>query len=325
MTFGQRFVIVVSDAAVFGSLIPVAFWSASRFPFDRPPRLAMVTIHALIGMGGSVAWILVVSGVAAAVTRRAMTPSLILDNLAWLSSNLFAYFLLVLAIHALRSQRRLVAQRGRSLRLQAQLSIARLDTLKAQLQPHFLFNTLHSISELIHRDPVRADRMIIRLSQLLRESLKASAAPAVTLRHELEVIEAYLDLQKMRHGDRLRVRLEIEPRALDALVPPLLLQPLVENALRHGLAPRAAPGTIVIGAAAENDNLRLTISDDGVGLHGRAKEGIGLANTRERLREAYGTEQQLSVVPRDGGGTVATIVLPLDATSVSEGHERDPR
>jgi two-component system, LytTR family, sensor kinase len=321
MTFGQRFVIAVSDAAVFSSLIPVAFWSAFRFPFDRPPRFAMVAVHALIGIAGSVAWILVVASVAMAVTGLAMTPSLILDNLAWLSSNLFAYFLLVLAIHALTSQRRLVAQQGRSLRLQAQLSIARLDTLKAQLQPHFLFNTLHSISELIHIDPARADRMIIRLSQLLRESLKASAAPAVTLRHELEVVEAYLDLQKMRHGDRLRVRLEIEPRTLDALVPPLLLQPLVENALRHGLAPRAAPGMIVIGATAENGFLRLTISDDGVGLHERAKEGIGLANTRERLREAYGTEQQLTIVPRDGGGTVAAIVLPLDTMPVSEGHD----
>jgi LytS/YehU family sensor histidine kinase len=191
------------------------------------------------------------------------------------------------------------------------LSTARLETLKAQLHPHFLFNTLHTISELIHIDPAAADAMVIRLGRLLRLSLEYTSESEVSLEREMEVLTAYLDLHRMRHGDRLHATIDVDPSLRRAFVPPMILQPLVENALRHGINRRSASGAIWISAERVENRLRLAVCDDGLGLPERLVEGVGLSNTRTRLSQLYAVDHSFVVRPRTGGGTEAIVELPL--------------
>ena len=182
-------------------------------------------------------------------------------------------------MHALAYYRAGREQELRASQLEARLADARLQLLKMQLHPHFLFNTLNTISELVHEDPATADRMIASLSQLLRESLDAGTVDRVPLGRELDLLERYVEIQRARFGDRLDVGVEIEATELrEALVPPLILQPLVENSIRHGLAARVAAGRIRVRAMRRDDRLVLEVQDDGAGLeaHGNTREGVGL-------------------------------------------------
>lgn len=200
--------------------------------------------------------------------------------------------------------------------LRAQLAQAQLESLKMQLHPHFLFNTLHTISGLVRtgeRGP--AVNMIAGLSELLRRALDSADEQEVPLGEEVKFVELYLDIQKVRFSDRLKVRMEIAPDALDALVPNLLLQPLVENAIRHGISPDDSAGRIVVSAYRSDDTLHLSVCDDGPGLQsgwrdGQA-EGIGLANTRERLERLYGTGQRFELRNGASGGVTASIAIPF--------------
>jgi hypothetical protein len=202
----------------------------------------------------------------------------------------------------------------RAAQLEASLGAARLGALRAQLQPHFLFNTLNAISVLTVDDPPRAKQMVLRLSDLLRRSLDGGAGHEVPLAGELEMLESYLGIQRARFGERLRVRLEIEPELRSALVPAFLLQPLVENAIRHGLEDGAAGhGEIVVGARRQGDTLEIFVQDDGRGLPAAAasRDGIGLANTRERLFRLYRNRQRLELRALPGGGTAVEVALPF--------------
>src|SRR5438132_566263 len=174
-------------------------------------------------------------------------------------------------------------------RLEMKLVQARLDALVGQLQPHFLFNTLHTISAFVLEDPKQANRMITRLSELLRQSFNSESGPLVTLEEELELLDHYVAIQEARFGDRLRVTFRVDPRAAAALVPTLLLQPLVENAIRHGVDPSGGVAEVEIAATRVGDNVHLEVRDNGPGIgapHGRS--GLGLTNTRARLLELYG-------------------------------------
>lgn len=181
--------------------------------------------------------------------------------------------------------------------LETRLIEARLRTLEAELHPHFLFNTLHAISTLVHTKPDAADRMISRLSDLLRITFDRSGAPRVSLQEELEFLQKYVEIEQTRFQDRLTVKFDIEPDTLDAEVPRLILQPLVENAIKHGVSPRSGPGLVRISARQSEGTLHLEVSDDGVGLSpaGRARlhNGVGLSNTRARLECLYGGDQRL--------------------------------
>lgn len=195
-----------------------------------------------------------------------------------------------------------------------QLARAELQALRAQVRPHFLFNAMNTIASFIHDDPMRAELMVVRLSTLLRQSLEDEGSLEVPLREDLEVLHAYLDIEQARFEDRLAVDWRLHPGALGALVPPLLLQPLVENAVRHGISPRDAPGTVTISARPDGSWLQLTVTDDGVGLpsgHSPTRSGIGLANARARLTQMYGDEHSFSVEPCPDGGVAATVRLPL--------------
>jgi two-component sensor histidine kinase len=205
----------------------------------------------------------------------------------------------------------------RAAQLETQLAQAQLQTLKMQLQPHFLFNTLNGIAGLVRdsRNKAAVD-MLAGLSDLLRYTLENAGKHEVPLKEELEFLELYLDIQQMRFSDRLTIEMRIEPEVLDALVPNLILQPLVENAIRHGVSRRAAAG--VVGVTAERDDglLRIRIYDDGPGLkrdegEGANVEGVGLSNTRARLSQLYGDRQNFSLTARAGGGVEAMLIFPF--------------
>jgi two-component system, LytTR family, sensor kinase len=207
-----------------------------------------------------------------------------------------------------------------AIQLEAQLSDARLRTLQAELHPHFLFNTLHAISTLVHTKPELADRMISRLSDLLRLTFDRSGANRVPLQQELEFLQKYLEIEQIRFQDRLTVNFDIDPDTLDAEVPRLILQPLVENAIQHGIAPRSGPGHVQVAARREEGRLWLEVRDDGVGLNAgaraRLRSGIGLANTRDRLACLYGERHRLDF--SDGGpGLAVRIEIPFHPASLS--------
>ena len=198
--------------------------------------------------------------------------------------------------------------------LETQLAQAQLKALKMQLHPHFLFNTLHGISALIPEDSEAAERMIARLSDLLRLTLENEGTQEVSLKQELDFLEHYLEIERTRFQDRLSVEIDVDPAVLDARVPNLILQPLVENAIRHGVAPRPEAGSVWIHAARDNGMLHLQVRDDGPGLtngQNALREGVGLANTRQRLTQLYGTDHRFEYVNAPGGGLAVSLELPF--------------
>jgi hypothetical protein len=224
------------------------------------------------------------------------------------------YFIIVIAAHAAGFYRRAQERERQALALTAGLNRAKLDALRLQLQPHFLFNTLNAISTLVHRDATAADELIGDLSELLRLSLQ-NTAHEVPLRREIELLDCYLAIEQTRLGLRLRIVREIDPAVLSALVPTFLLQPLVENAIRHGIEPRLAAGTVRIRAQGVAGTVNLSVSDDGVGLNpvdGAADHrGIGLANTEARLRALHGNAAKLAIAAAPGGGVTVSVTLPF--------------
>ena len=205
--------------------------------------------------------------------------------------------------------------RERAAQLEGQLAAAQLEALRMQLNPHFLFNTLHAVSTLMARDVDGARRMISDLSDLLRRVLDDADAQEVPLDDELDVLGHYLDIERTRFADRLAVDLAVDDGARGALVPTLILQPLVENAIQHGIAPRGEGGRIEIEAVRQNGSLVVRIGDDGPGLpaKGLSREGVGLKNTRDRLAKLYGEGGALTLRNRPEGGLDAEVRLPYRA------------
>ncbi|HEY9479554.1 MAG TPA: histidine kinase [Gemmatimonadaceae bacterium] len=205
-------------------------------------------------------------------------------------------------------------------RLEARLARAQLEALELQLHPHFLFNTLNAITALIAQEPRSAERIVNGLSELLRFSLSRAGEQEVTLERELDLLSRYIEIQQVRFPDRLRVEVDVEPAALTALVPSMILQPLVENAIRHGIAPRAAGGRVDVRAERDGDTLRLVVSDDGLGarspVSGEARGGVGLGNTRARLQHLYGERHEMHAGPAEVGGYVVSIDIPFHTTAM---------
>jgi signal transduction histidine kinase len=220
--------------------------------------------------------------------------------------------------HAWDYRRRLRERELRASQLETRLARAELQVLKMQLHPHFLFNTLHAIAALIPEDADRAERMLVRLGDLLRLTLENAGANEVCLRRELEFIQAYLEIEQVRFGSRLAVQMEIDPETQDAYVPYLVLQPLVENAIRYGIAPQVRGGLVAVRASRENGRLRLSVEDDGPGLSGATKvkpgRGIGLTNTRARLEQLYGAKYRFELRPGGRGGLLVTVEVPYSTT-----------
>jgi sensor histidine kinase YesM len=228
--------------------------------------------------------------------------------------NLLIYGVIVSGSHALDYYRKYHERTVQALELEKHLTEARLQALLHQLKPHFLFNTLNGIASLMHSDVDAADRMLVRLSELLRITMSHTGAPQTSLRDEITFIERYLDIERIRFRDRLTTGIEVADDVLDQQVPSLILQPIVENAIRHGIEPQARPGRIEVRGAREGDFLVLTISDNGRGIPegGPKREGIGLANTRARLDELYGERHRFEMTNRPDGGLCVLVAIPLE-------------
>jgi two-component system, LytTR family, sensor kinase len=201
--------------------------------------------------------------------------------------------------------------RVRASQLEARLATARLENLRLQLQPHFLFNALNTISSVMYEDPRRADAMIAQLSELLRSTLEDSDAQEVSLEHEIRTLELYLDIMRRRFEENLKVEIRVAPELRKALVPQLLLQPLVENSIRHGIDPASNAVSVTVTAEREGNDIRLQVRDSGRGMpEAPVRRGKGLSNTAERLRQLYGARHRLELRNCEGGGLLVTVAVP---------------
>lgn len=341
--FGRTLVVWLSCAYIWALLTPLIIRLAARFPVERGGWFPAIAVHlsaaalfATLQLGIYVfvhQWLL-------GDTSGAFSPLQSFRNIlvAEFHANLLIYWSVLGLWHAYDYYRRYREreQRAAQLELEAsqletQLARAQLDALRMQLHPHFLFNTLNTISVLMQEDVAIANRMLLRLSNLLRHALKNTNSHEVSLREEMEFLRSYLEIEQTRFQDRLRVRMEIDPETLDAQVPNLILQPLVENAIRHAVAPRASASTVEIRTARRNGNIELQVRDDGPGMSAADKEtathGIGLANTRARLDKLYGAAHGFNLSLVNGGGLRVTITIPFHTSDDGGGssHEEDQR
>jgi LytS/YehU family sensor histidine kinase len=228
--------------------------------------------------------------------------------------NLPVYAGFVLAWHAATFYRDARDRQIQAVQLESLLQQAQLEALRSQLNPHFLFNALHSMAELVHTDPKLAEQLIVRLGELLRQVLQSSTRQEVTLAEELEFIRGYVEIEQMRLGERLRVSWDIEAGALDARVPSLIVQPLVENAVQHGIAATVGSGTLSISARRDAQYLHLEIRDTGPGLAQNSidrRQGIGLANTRARLQRLYGDRHGFELQAAEGFAVLVRIPVSV--------------
>jgi signal transduction histidine kinase len=303
---------------------PFIFWGVWRAPIRRPGVLRLVVCHVLAGL--TVSAVLVMPMQLARqlmslfVEDRIPMPTSALWFGGILLNNLFAYLDVVAIAHAVHFARETRAGQLRASRLEAQLAQAQLQSLKAQLHPHFLFNTLNSVSSLVHRDVEAADRIIALLSDLLRHSLELPPDALVPLRRDLEFLGRYLEIEKTRYKDRLRLRVDVSPDALDAEVPSLILQPIVENAIRHGIARRSRAGIVEIRAWQEGEDLVLEVRDDGPGLPESgmfAGHGVGLANTEARLKQHYPNRFRFELTNHPEGGLVVRMGFPFTTAALT--------
>jgi two-component system LytT family sensor kinase len=310
-------------------LTPLIVWAGRRWPLEKQRLGRLLALHFLL----SIFW---------AVTRLTLETAFHLTwNEFWpiqppitVTSEVSLLFLfgfhhaviaywVVLSIqtamryYARFQERAQAALRSelRASQLEAQVAQARLGTLKAQLQPHFLFNTLNAIVVLVRQQKGRqAEETLARFSDLLRAVLADMEAQEVSLARELEYLKLYLSIEQLRFSDRLRVEFDVDPEVLDAAVPHMGLQPIVENAIRHGVGARSTPGVISIRAHRNGDQLHLTVRDDGPGFSAQCAQagmGLGLANTRARLKQLYGENAELRTESAEAGGAIVTLVLPV--------------
>jgi two-component system, LytTR family, sensor kinase len=326
----------VLNSCLWAGVTPFVFWLAWRFGVERSSRLFSVPLF--LGAGAVIVSLMML--VRAFVWIEVLDyPPVRAANLSWsvvetLRSSWFLNDLVtyggVLAVgftreyfvryrlrleEAARLQAQAAQLQAQAAQLHAQLADARLETLRMQLNPHFLFNTLHAISSLAERDPRGVRRMIARLSELLRHTLQGSNRQEVSVEEEMDFLQKYLDIMQVRFEGRLAIETRVAPEVADALVPTLILQPLVENAVKHGLSNRVEPGRIEIHAYRKGDRLVLGVRDDGPGLQPRAErgdgEGVGLHNVRARLQQLFGEDQDFTLRTPEGGGALAEIELPL--------------
>ena len=295
---------------LWAAFTPAMMWLARRFPLGEGGRAAL-----LAHVAGSAAFALldaIVMSAAGPWLRQGLAPAPSVSTLfvRGLFINLASYAMVVAVTYAVDYARLYRERTVAAARLETQLADARLRALQMQLRPHFLFNTLNTIAEQLHPDPEGADRMITRLGALLRATF-AAGEQEVPLRQELELLESYLEIVRTRFRDRLRVELAIDPDALDAMVPSFLLQPMVENAVLHGIEPLEKGGEITIAARRRVDTIVVEVRDSGCGLAPDATEnGVGLRNTRDRLQQLYGDAQRLVLRNRVGGGAIAEVTIP---------------
>ncbi len=308
----------LTAAYVFALATPLVLWLARRFPIGRRNWKRGLLIHlAASVLFGVVIGTLHITGDFLHMPGRYKFSFSLVSRFVFnqLDKEMLVYWIMILASHALDYYNRYRNGELRAAQLESRLSQAQLQALKMQLNPHFLFNTLNAVSELVYDAPATADRVVTQLSEMLRLSLKSGRSQEVSLKDELEFLERYIEIQQTLLQERLTVCFRIESETLDARVPNMILQPLVENAIRHGLAPRAAGGKIEIGAQRENGMLHLYVQDDGLGITETRRlergDGIGLSNTRARLRHLYAGRHRFELKQPSSGGVVVHLAFPF--------------
>ena len=323
-------------AYLWALVTPVVLYFAARFPLERQHWGRNLCLHIVAGLALStfVTWcghLLLYLNYGWRVGRPYPVDRAIRFVIENFSEGVGIYLLIVIIAYAFSYYNRYRKGELRATQLEAQLSQAQLQALKMQLHPHFLFNTLHSISALLNRDTDAARKMITRLGDFLRLTLENSGMQEVTLQQEIEFLTCYLEIERVRFQDRLTTSVNIDPEALDSQVPNLILQPIVENAIRHGIAPRSTPGQITIHAKQENGLLRIEVRDNGPGLQVNRKDetlfgkGLGLANTQTRLERLYGEAHRFELINDPSGGLVVTLEIPTKNGKTTTPFEPDKK
>jgi len=290
---------------------------ARRFPPDAANPWRVAAIHLAGALVASSIYVVLRSWIGVAhshlieepVTFREVFQPLLVKTFPF---NLLIYGVIIAISHAVDYYRKYHERTVHALELEKHLTEARLQALLRQLKPHFLFNTLNGIASLMHRDVDLADRMLVRLSELLRLTMNRTAQPLTTVREEMAFIQKYLDIERIRFSDRLTASVEVQPEAMELQVPNLIVQPLVENAIRHGIEPHPRRGQIDVNVTRVPEGVQVEVRDNGGGVPegGFKREGIGLGNTRARLRELYGDRHRFELANRPEGGLVVRLTIP---------------
>jgi signal transduction histidine kinase len=315
LSWTRAFLVALVDWELWALATPLVAGLCARFPFSRARWGVPLAVHvpAGIALGGLKLFL------------DSMLTALIVGpgrpgpfSFLKIHLTLLTYWAIVAAIHIVRYYRIARARELRAAQLEMELARAQVEALKMQLHPHFLFNTLNTVAGLMRDDPDAAELMLAKLAELLRRTLETADLQELPLAEELEFIEAYLTIQRLRYGDRLRVSIDVSDAVRRARVPSLILQPLVENAIRHGVAEKPGPGRLEIGAGLDGAEIVITIANDGPGVPLTIREGYGLRNTRSRMLALYGARGSFSFGPQPHGGAVVTLRIPCS----SEGAAR---
>jgi two-component system LytT family sensor kinase len=300
---------------------PAILWLGRRFPLRRGTLLHL-PLHIVISWAFvfllDVGYAFHTANVMPPVVPRPLMRQAVRLFVLWILSDGLLYWIVLLASYAADRQRRLRERELASAQLETQLAQADLQALKMQLHPHFLFNALHTIGALVRTaDRENAVRVVAQLGELLRRLLEGASQQQVSLEQEVSFIRSYLEIEQIRFRDRLKVTFDVPADLLPAVVPHLILQPLVENAIRHGIAPHSFAGLVSVSARRVDGHLELLVRDDGPGFNGAdggsAHTGIGLSNTRARLQRLYGGDYRLEMANGAGGGFEARLVIPFEA------------
>jgi two-component system LytT family sensor kinase len=311
---GEALAINLTYYWLWGLTVPAVLWAGKRFRFERGRWPVSLAIHVTWGVALTLVQIVVAEWLLRLMHARQMAPKsmwrAITDNF---HSSLPTYCVILFGYYSFDYYVKYRDRELRASRLETRLSQAQLQALRTQLNPHFLFNALNTISSLMYTDVHAADAMMSRLSELLRLTLDKDASQEATVKEEMDIVERYLDIERIRFEDRLHVNVDVDPSVLQARLPNFALQPLVENAIRHGIAPRAEGGTLEISAARRNGVLQIRVHDDGPGLREGElrRDGIGIANTRARLAQLYGSDHLFEMANAPQGGLLVTIEVPF--------------
>jgi two-component system LytT family sensor kinase len=307
LSWFRAFLVALVDWELWALATPLVAWLCARFPFSRARWGVPLAVHlpAGIALGGLKLFL------------EAMLTPLIVGSgrpgpfsFLKIHLTLLTYWGIVATIHVVQHYRLARARELRAAQLEMELARAQVEALKMQLHPHFLFNTLNTVAGLMRDDPDAAELMLAKLAELLRRTFETADVQELRLDEELDFIEAYLTIQRLRYGDRLRVSIDVSDAVRQARVPSLILQPLVENAIRHGVAEKPGPGRVEIGARLERAEVVVTIANDGPSLPVTVREGYGLRNTRSRMLALYGARGSFVFGPQPNGGAVATLRIP---------------
>jgi signal transduction histidine kinase len=326
--FWEALVYGLTDWYIWAALAPVVWFLGRWFPLEQGRWVRHLPLHVVFSFICAFVTTLLFYPVMSFMSAHMEVPQPLWKRLEFsfmreVHLYLWVYWAILGVGHAIDYYRRFRERELSAAQLEARLAEAQLQVLKMQLDPHFLFNTLHAVTALVHKSPDSAEVMLARLSEMLRMSLEASNTHEVPLRDELQMLEPYLEIQRIRFGNRLSVEVKIDSETANALVPNLILQPLVENAIRYGIEPQAGAGLIRIEAKREGKLIRIRIADNGPGLPATGgdsiREGVGISNTKARLRHLYGSSGEFSISNALPRGAVIALGIPC-RTAADQNH-----